>query len=172
LELKDGTSVLFEGIILSHFEDAKMTKLLLSAALAALFLSAPANAAMHMKCDDASMTKMQTDMDAMKDPAMKANMEMAMKQMGMAKTAMKDKKMGDCSMHMGMADMSMKMKCDDDSMMIMQKEIDAMVDPAKKPNKDMAMKHMGLAKTSMKDSKPDECMMHMGEAMDAMNEKM
>lgn len=172
LELKDGTSVLFEGIILSHFEDAKMTKLLLSAALAALFLSAPANAAMHMKCDDASMTKMQTDMDAMKDPAMKANMEMAMKQMGMAKTAMKDNKMDDCSMHMGMADMSMKMKCDDASMMMMQKEMDAMADPAKKPNKDMAMKHMDLAKTSMKDSKPDECMMHMGEAIDAMNKKM
>ncbi len=149
-----------------------MTKLLLSAALAALFLSAPANAAMHMKCDDASMTKMQTDMDAMKDPAMKTNMEMAMKQMGMAKTAMKDNKMADCSMHMGMADMSMTMKCDDASMMKMQTEMDAMADPAMKPNKEMAMKHMGMAKTSMKDSKSDECMMHMGNAMGALNKKM
>ena len=172
MELKDGSNVVIQGIILSRIEDSTMTKLLLSAALAALFLSAPANAAMHMKCDDASMMKMQTDMDAMKDPAMKANMEMAMKQMGMAKTAMKDNKMADCSMHMGMADMSMTMKCDDASMMKMQTEMDAMADPAMKPNKDMAMKHMGMAKTSMKDSKPDECMMHMGNAMGALNKKM
>ncbi len=149
-----------------------MTRLFLGAALAALFLSAPANAAMHMICDDASMTKMQTDMDAIKDPAMKTNMEMAMKQMGMAKTAMKDNKMADCSMHISMADMSMKMKCDDASMMMMQKEMDAMADPAMKPNKEMAMKHMGMAKTSMKDSKSDECMMHMGNAMGALNKKM
>ncbi len=149
-----------------------MTKLFLGAALAALFLSAPANAAMNMKCDDASMMKMQTDMEAMNDPAMTTNKTMAMKQMDMAKTAMKDKKMDDCSMHMGMADMSMTMKCDDASMMKMQTEMDAMVGPAMKANKDMAMKHMGLAKTSMKDSKPDECMMHMGEAIDAMNKKM
>jgi hypothetical protein len=153
VEPKDAFSVLFKGIILSQFEDSMMTKILLSAALAALFLSAPAHAAMHMKCDDASMMKMQTDMDAMKDPAMKANMEMAMKQMGMAKTAMKDNKMDDCSMHMGMADMSMTMKCDDASMMMMQKEMDAMADPAMKPNKEMAM-------------------IHMGEAMDALNKKM
>jgi hypothetical protein len=159
-------------MISSHFEDSVMTKLLLSAALATLFLSAPANAAMHMKCDDASMMKLQTDVDAMNDPAMTANKNMAMKQMGMAKTAMKDNKMDDCSMHMGMADMSMKMKCDDASMMNMQTEMDAMDDPTMKPNKDMAMKHMGLAKTSMKDSKPDECMTHMGEAMDAMRKKM
>ena len=95
-----------------------------------------------MKCDDASMMKMQTDMDAMSDPAMKANKDMAMKQMGMAKNAMKDKKMEDCSMHMGMASMSMTMKCDDASMMKVQSEMDAMADPAMKANKDMAMKHM------------------------------
>ncbi len=149
-----------------------MTKLFLGAALAALVLAAPANAAMHMKCDDASMMKMQTAMEAMSDPAMKMNKDMAMKQMDMAKTAMKGKKMDDCSMHMGMADMSMTMKCDDASMMKMQTEMDAMADPAMKANKDMAMKHMDLAKTSMKDSKADECMMHMGEAIDAMNKKM
>ena len=148
-----------------------MTKLLLSAAVFGLFLVAPANAMEAMKCDDASMMKMQTDMDAMSDPAMKANKDMAMKQMGMAKTAMKDNKMDDCSMHMGMASMSMTMKCDDASMMKVQTEMDAMADPAMKANKDMAMKHMDLAKVSMKDSKPDECMMHMGEAMDAMNKK-
>ena len=149
-----------------------MTKLLFSAALVVVFLTAPANAAMHMKCDDASMMKMQTDMDAMSDPAMKVNKDMAMKQMGMAKTAMKDNKMDDCSMHMGMASMSMTMKCDDASMMKVQTEMDAMADPTMKANKDMAMKHMDLAKVSMKDSKPDECMKHMGEAMDAINKKM
>ncbi len=149
-----------------------MTKLLFSAALVVVFLTAPANAAMHMKCDDASMMKMQTDMDAMSDPAMKVNKDMAMKQMEMAKTAMKNNKMDDCSMHMGMADKGMMMKCDDSSMMKMQTEMDAMADPAMKANKDMAMKHMGRAKTSMKDNKPDECMMHMGEAIGAMNKKM
>ena len=95
-----------------------------------------------------------------------------MKQMGMVITAMKDNKMDDCLMHMGMADMSMTMKCHDASMAKMQTEMDAMADPAMKANKDMTMKHMGLAKMSMKDSKPDECMMHMGEAIDAMNKKM
>ena len=149
-----------------------MTKLLLSAAVFGLFLAAPANAMEAMKCDDASMMKMQTDMDAMSDPAMKANKEMAVKQLGMAKTAMRDNKMDDCSAHMGMATMSMTMKCDDASMMKVQTEMDAMADPAMKANKDMAMKHMGLAKTSMKDSKVDECMTHMGNAMDAMNKKM
>ena len=149
-----------------------MMKLLLSAAVYGLFLATPANALEAMKCDDASMMQMQTDMDAMSDPAMKANKDMAMKQMGMAKTAMKDNKMDDCSMHMGMASMSMTMKCDDASMIKVQTEMDAMADPAMKANKDMAMKHMDLAKVSMKDSKPDECMMHMGEAMDAINTKM
>ena len=149
-----------------------MTKLFLSAALATLFLSAPATAAMHMICDDASMMKMQAEMDAMSDPAMTANKAMAMKQMEMAKTAMKGKKMDDCSMHMGMASMSMTMKCDDTSMMKMQAEMDAMADPTLKANMTMAMKHMGMAKSFMKDGKPDECMMHMGEAIDAINKKM
>ena len=125
-----------------------------------------------MKCDDASMMKMQTDMDAMSDPAMKANKDVAMKQMGMAKTAMKDNKMDDCSMHMGMASMSMTMKCDDASMMKVQIDMDAMADPTMKANKDMAMKHMDLAKASMMHNKPHECMTHMGEAMDAINKKM
>ncbi len=149
-----------------------MTKLSIIAALAVLSLTASANAAMHMKCDDASIMMMQTNMEAMNDPAMQANKDMAMKQMDMAKTAMKENKLGECSMHMGMADMSMTMKCDDASMMKMQMEMDAMSDPAMMANKDMAMKHMGLAKTSMKDGKADECMMHMGDAIGAMNKKM
>ena len=149
-----------------------MPKFLMSAALMALFLSAPANAMEHMKCDDASVMKMQTNMDAMNDPAMKANKDMAMKQMDMAKTSMKENKLDDCSMHMGMANMSMTMKCDDESMTKVQADMDAMADSGMKANKDMAMKHMGRAKASMKDGKADECMMHMGEAMGAMNKKM
>ena len=160
------------GRLCPSFEDTTMTKLLLSAAVFGLFLAAPANALETKKCDDASMMKMQTEMDAMSDPSMKSNKDLAMKQMDMAKTAMKDNKMDDCSMHMGMASMSMTMKCDDASMMKVQTEMDAMADPAMKANKDMAMKHMDLAKVSMKDSKPDECMMHMGEAMEAINKKM
>ncbi len=149
-----------------------MTKLLLCAAVFGLFLTAPANAMEAMKCDDASMMKMQTDMDAMSDPAMKANKDMAMKHMEMASAAMKDNKMDDCSMQMGMANVSMTLRCDDASMKMMQTEMDTLTDPAKKPNKDMAMKHMDLAKASMMHNEPHECMTHMGEAMDAINKKM
>ena len=87
-----------------------MMKILLSTAVIGLFLAAPANAMDAMKCDDASMMKMKTDMDAMTDPAMKANKEMAMKQMGMAKMAMKDKKTDECMMNMGEAMNSMNKK--------------------------------------------------------------
>jgi hypothetical protein len=52
---------------------------------------------MMAKCDDASMMKMQTEVDAMKDMAMK---DKAMKEMGMAKDSMKMNKMDDCMMHM------------------------------------------------------------------------
>ena len=149
-----------------------MPKFIMSTAMIVFILSAPAYAVEHMKCDDASMMKMQTNMDAMNDPAMKANKDMAMKQMDMAKSSMKENKLDDCSMHMGMASMSMTMKCDDESMAKMQAEMDAMAGPVVKTNKEMAMKHMGLAKTSMKDGKADECMMHMGEAVGAMNKKM
>ena len=45
-----------------------------------------------VKCDDASLTKMQTAMDAMNDPAMKMNKEMAMKHLNAAKALMKGKK--------------------------------------------------------------------------------
>ncbi|ANL66254.1 hypothetical protein AMC82_CH02618 [Rhizobium phaseoli] len=60
-----------------------------------------------MKCDDASMMKMQSDMDAMTDPAMKEKKEMASKEMKMAKDSMKAKKMDDCKMHMENAMKSM-----------------------------------------------------------------
>jgi hypothetical protein len=134
--------------------------------------SAPAHAMDMMKCDDALMMKMQTDMDAMNDPAMKMNKDMAMKEMDMAKMAMKDKKMDECSMHMGMTNMSMTMKCDDASMMKMDEAIKADTDPAMKKDVDMATKEMDMAKMAMKDNKTDECMMHMGEAMKSMSPKM
>ena len=50
------------------------------------------------KCDAASMTQMQSGVDAMKDAAMK---DSAMKEMDMAKSAMKDSKMDECNAHMG-----------------------------------------------------------------------
>lgn len=146
-----------------------MMKLLLSTAFLGLMFAAPASAQDAMKCDDASMAKMQTDMGAMADPAMKANKDMAMKHMEEAKTAMKANDMAGCTTHMGMAQMGMTMKCDDASMMKMQSDMDAMTDPAMKDN---AMKSMEMAKTAMKDNKVDECMSQMGAAMEAMYEKM
>ena len=80
-----------------------ITKFLLCTALATLFLAARANAAMQMKCDDASMMKMQTEMDAMSDSAVKSNKDMAMKHKGMAKTSMKDSKSNECMTHMSEA---------------------------------------------------------------------
>ncbi|WP_259667693.1 hypothetical protein [Rhizobium lentis] len=60
-----------------------------------------------MKCDEASMMKMQSDMDAMTDPAMKEKKEMASKEMMMAKDSMMANKMDDCRMHMDNAMKSM-----------------------------------------------------------------
>ncbi len=84
-----------------------MLKTLTAALFAAAFTIAPAYAQEMMKCDDASMMKMQSEMDAMSDPAMKDKKDMAMKEMDMAKMAMKDGKMEDCTMHMGEASKQM-----------------------------------------------------------------
>jgi hypothetical protein len=149
-----------------------MKALLLASALTGLLFTSQAHAMDPMKCDDATMSKMSTDLSAMKDPAMKINKDLAMKQMDMAKTSMTAKKMDDCSAELGMAQMSMTMKCDDATMAMMKTHMDAVTDPAMKANKDAAMKHMELAKTSMKDKKSDECLGHMGEAMGAMQKKM
>ncbi len=59
--------------------------------------AAPSFAAEMMKCDDASMMKLEQDAMAVKD---KMHMDMAMKEVDMAKMAMKDGKMEDCAMHM------------------------------------------------------------------------
>ena len=87
-----------------------MMKSLIVATIAGFALIAPAHADEMMKCDDASMMKMQNEMDAMTDPAMKEHKEMAMKEMDMAKMAMKDGKMEDCTMHMGEAGKQMMTK--------------------------------------------------------------
>jgi hypothetical protein len=82
----------------------------LAAAFAAVFIQ-PVFAEDAMKpmamstCDEASMMKMQAEMDAMTDEAMKTA---AMKEMDMAKDAMKANKTDDCVMHMDEAMKAMK----------------------------------------------------------------
>ena len=89
-----------------------MFKITFASAILALSLVQPvfAEDAMKseamMKCDDASMMKLQTDMDAMTGDAMKK--DAAMKEMDMAKDAMKANKADDCVMHMDMAMKAMK----------------------------------------------------------------
>ena len=68
---------------------------------------APAHADDMMKCDDATMMMMHSEMDKVTDPAMMEKKDMAMKEMAMAKTAMKDGKTDDCTMHMGEAKKTM-----------------------------------------------------------------
>jgi hypothetical protein len=63
-----------------------------------------------MKCDDASMMKIQSEMDAMTDSSMMAQKEMAKKEMDMAKDSMKANKTEDCVMHMDKAMKAMKKK--------------------------------------------------------------
>jgi len=57
----------------------------------------PALADDMMKCDDASLMKMDKDVEAMTDMAMK---DKAMKELTMARDSMKMNKMDDCMMHM------------------------------------------------------------------------
>ena len=79
-----------------------MIKSLFAAAAVLAFASSAAFAAEEkMACDDASIMKMEEGAMAMKDPAQKDAMMMAMKAVEMAKTSMKDGKMDDCSMHLG-----------------------------------------------------------------------
>jgi hypothetical protein len=81
---------------------------LVAAAFAIAFIQPAFAQDAMMKCDDASMMKIQTEMDAMTDAAMKEKKEMAMKEMEMAKDAMKAKKTDDCVMHMEGAMKAMK----------------------------------------------------------------
>jgi hypothetical protein len=81
---------------------------LIASALAILFIQPAFAQDAMMKCDDASMMKVQSEMDAMSGDAMKAQKEMAMKEMDMAKDAMKANKTDDCMMHMESAMKAMK----------------------------------------------------------------
>ncbi|CAN7214094.1 hypothetical protein [Rhizobium sp. LjRoot254] len=75
-----------------------MLKLTLAAAVFAGALAmSPAAYAMTMKCDEATLMKMDKDADGIKDAAMK---DKAMKELTMAKEAMKMNKTDDCMMHM------------------------------------------------------------------------
>jgi hypothetical protein len=76
-----------------------MLKTTLAAAFLGLAFMAPAFA-QDMKCDEATMTKMQADMAAMTDPAMKDKVAAASKEMEMAMAAMKDNKADECMTHM------------------------------------------------------------------------
>ena len=69
-----------------------------------LGFGAHAQTPMTMTCSDGDMTKMQTQMNGMPAGAKK---DMAMKEMGMAKDMMTQKKMDDCMMHMKKAQESM-----------------------------------------------------------------
>ncbi|MDM9629050.1 hypothetical protein QTL95_24465 [Rhizobium sp. S152] len=80
-----------------------MLKCTLAAIVLASVSAVPVLAAetmMMAKCDDASMMKMQAQIDGMKDPMMKEKKEMAAKEMMMAHDSMEAKKMDDCKMHM------------------------------------------------------------------------
>ena len=83
-----------------------MYKSILIAAAFAM-LSIQPTLAMDTKCDNASMMKMQTEVDSM-NSSMKAEKDMAMKHIDMAKDSMKANKMEDCKMHMDQAMKAMK----------------------------------------------------------------
>lgn len=84
-----------------------MKKLFAAVTLAGLWAIAPVSAAEMATCDDATMMKADEMIKATTD---KGKMEMAMKEMDMAKMAMKDGKMEDCTMHMGEASKQMMSK--------------------------------------------------------------
>lgn len=82
-----------------------MLKLTLAASLIVGAFAVPAMADdMMMKCDEASIMKMDKGVEGIKDIAMK---EKAMGEMTMAKDSMKMNKMDDCMMHMENAQKSM-----------------------------------------------------------------
>ena len=87
-----------------------MMKTMIVAAALGMAMSAPAFADEMMKCDDASMMKVKTDMDAMSGTMMKDQKDMAMKEMDMAKEAMAANKMDECSMHLEKASKEMMKK--------------------------------------------------------------
>ena len=77
-----------------------MKTLLATAALAIFAFAGSANAAEMKACDDDTFAMVMKAVEGAKGDAK----EMGMKELEMAKTAMKDKKAEDCSMHLGMAE--------------------------------------------------------------------
>ena len=159
-----------------------MFKSLLAATAIAVFLPAAGFAAEMMACDDANIMKMEESAMAMKDPAMKETMMMAVEQVEKAKMAMKANDTADCQKHLDnvmkaamkadeMKAEAMKAgetaECDDASIMKAEEGAMAMKDPAMKENMEMAMKEVEMAKMAMKESKNDECKMHLDAAMKA-----
>lgn len=87
-----------------------MFKMLICAAALAAAFSVQASAMEMMKCNEASMMKVQAGIDkAMKNSSMKKQEDMAMKHMDMAKTAMAAKKNKECAMHLDEAMKALKM---------------------------------------------------------------
>ena len=83
--------------------ELEMKYLLITAALASIAFSGAARAGAMATCDDATMMKVEKDLMGMTDPAMKDKMMMGMKELDMAKTAMKEHKDSDCAMHLDTA---------------------------------------------------------------------
>src|SRR6187431_375620 len=95
------------GLVQPSEKETKMRPTLAIAALAAVVLATPAFSEEMMKCDEASMMKMKTDMDSMSGMMKEDQKQMAMKEMDMAKEAMAANKMDECSMHMEKASKEM-----------------------------------------------------------------
>jgi hypothetical protein len=85
-----------------------MLKFAITALAAGLINIAPASADEMMKCDDASMMKMEMMVKETTDPMKKTQMEMAMGEMTMAMDAKKASKMDECEMHLNKAAMELK----------------------------------------------------------------
>ena len=77
-----------------------MIRTVFSAALFTVAMTGLVHAEDKMACDDKSMTMVMESVDK----AMGDNKAMAMKEIDMAKAAMKDNKMDDCAMHLEMAE--------------------------------------------------------------------
>jgi hypothetical protein len=83
-----------------------MKTLLATAALAIFAFAGSANAAEMKACDDDTFAMVMKAVEGAKGDAK----EMGMKELDMAKMAMKEKKAEDCSMHLGMAEKAAMMK--------------------------------------------------------------
>jgi hypothetical protein len=89
----------------------EMFRTILAAAALSALSFAPAYADEMMKCDDASMMKVQAGVDeAMKDSSMKQQEDMAMQHMDLAKKSMAANKTDECAMHLDEAMKALKKK--------------------------------------------------------------